>query len=635
MYRPTTEPWTMNTGNTNPAIATTYIIYSQGGAAAGPSYYATHNPSAPVYYAPPQTAMAMTPYPALPPNAPSHPMPSYPAVPAMTPHYYAPSQRETTSYRAPAPHIQVYTATSTGAFREVYTPLERIKENLLQIGKDRHAEINGCANSYCCTSRLMRILGALTCIPAVVMVFVAIYRENNRKNLPSREMELLHKYFTENPNVQAYSAYKNFVKDNSLFVDTPLMITDGKGSSCAPDRTGHMLNSTQWLRDLLNRTTDDLQDGLFTPDPDLVDRYSIHLLPVFLLLWLPRIKQRGLYDFDINEKQGGFSYLQGLAIAPETPLTKLAIYALLDAGADPSEALAADTTIGYGRTEIIGGYNALQLAQRFGRNAHAEIIANYMQQIARSPYIPPGLTAFTPGSSARPTTQGRTGAGVGAVAPTAVDMREQQSKPQKVTGAINTRSLGPLTLDDPELPTRRHEAIAHLPKLREVITRLQANDATLKEVNLTDNNIGDAGAYALAYALRYNKTLIKINLSGNNIGDSGASALATALVHNKTLTTIDLLGNCIPNSAVLKDIERQLARNQARLKPSGGLASTFYTPAQPKADPRQLETMKQQHLHCLQAAGVSRIPTRAALTPDQKGRVDAFKQQLSSADMSA
>ena len=61
-------------------------------------------------------------------------------------------------------------------------------------------------------------------------------------------------------------------------------------------------------------------------------------------------------------------------------------------------------------------------------------------------------------------------------------------------------------------------------------------------LSLSDNNISDVGAVALAQALHHNSTL---DLSNNNISDSGAVALAHALHHNSTLKKLDLSNNNI------------------------------------------------------------------------------------------
>ena len=44
--------------------------------------------------------------------------------------------------------------------------------------------------------------------------------------------------------------------------------------------------------------------------------------------------------------------------------------------------------------------------------------------------------------------------------------------------------------------------------------------------NMYGNNIGDAGAAALAEALQHNTSLNTIDLRGNKIGNDGAKALA-------------------------------------------------------------------------------------------------------------
>ena len=69
------------------------------------------------------------------------------------------------------------------------------------------------------------------------------------------------------------------------------------------------------------------------------------------------------------------------------------------------------------------------------------------------------------------------------------------------------------------------------------------HNSTLKTLNLSHNNISDAGATDLAQALRHNSTLEKLYLSHNNISDAGATDLAQALHHNSTLEKLDLDGN--------------------------------------------------------------------------------------------
>jgi Ran GTPase-activating protein (RanGAP) involved in mRNA processing and transport len=63
--------------------------------------------------------------------------------------------------------------------------------------------------------------------------------------------------------------------------------------------------------------------------------------------------------------------------------------------------------------------------------------------------------------------------------------------------------------------------------------------------NLWGNEIGGAGAKALADMLKVNKTITKLDLSGNKIGDDGVIAIAEALKENNTITTLHLLYNKI------------------------------------------------------------------------------------------
>jgi Ran GTPase-activating protein (RanGAP) involved in mRNA processing and transport len=61
-------------------------------------------------------------------------------------------------------------------------------------------------------------------------------------------------------------------------------------------------------------------------------------------------------------------------------------------------------------------------------------------------------------------------------------------------------------------------------------------------LDLSGNFIRDAGAEALAAAIRCNPNLTAIVLRSNDIGPSGASALIGALSRSKTITSLDLSG---------------------------------------------------------------------------------------------
>ena len=61
---------------------------------------------------------------------------------------------------------------------------------------------------------------------------------------------------------------------------------------------------------------------------------------------------------------------------------------------------------------------------------------------------------------------------------------------------------------------------------------------------LSNNNVGDSGAVAVAKALGSRASaLLRIDLSFNKVGDRGASALATSLRGNTILTELMLNSN--------------------------------------------------------------------------------------------
>ena len=60
----------------------------------------------------------------------------------------------------------------------------------------------------------------------------------------------------------------------------------------------------------------------------------------------------------------------------------------------------------------------------------------------------------------------------------------------------------------------------------------------LKSLSLYNNNIGDAGAAAIANAIAVNASLKSLELFGNQIGDAGAAAIANAIAVNASLTKL-------------------------------------------------------------------------------------------------
>ncbi|CAE7525324.1 NLRC3 [Symbiodinium microadriaticum] len=85
---------------------------------------------------------------------------------------------------------------------------------------------------------------------------------------------------------------------------------------------------------------------------------------------------------------------------------------------------------------------------------------------------------------------------------------------------------------------------------------------TLREIQLACNQIGDAGAQAFAEALKENKSVTEVSLRSNQIGDAGAWALAQAIKENKTVTEIDLSSSQIGDAGA-RALAEALKENKA------------------------------------------------------------------------
>ena len=76
-------------------------------------------------------------------------------------------------------------------------------------------------------------------------------------------------------------------------------------------------------------------------------------------------------------------------------------------------------------------------------------------------------------------------------------------------------------------------------------------NATLRSLNLTYNAPSHAGVKSLAAALETNRSLKDLNLSWNNLDPASADSLAASLTRNTTLTKLDLSCNSLGNSPSL------------------------------------------------------------------------------------
>lgn len=97
-----------------------------------------------------------------------------------------------------------------------------------------------------------------------------------------------------------------------------------------------------------------------------------------------------------------------------------------------------------------------------------------------------------------------------------------------------------------------------------------AGDRTITTLNLSANNIGDAGALTLAAILKSNTTLEVLDLSSNVIDYDGITAIAEALTDNTSLTSLHIrcfygmmAANCCDLSAASLLVSGQLLSTAA------------------------------------------------------------------------
>ena len=102
-----------------------------------------------------------------------------------------------------------------------------------------------------------------------------------------------------------------------------------------------------------------------------------------------------------------------------------------------------------------------------------------------------------------------------------------------------THSVTELVLPNQRVGVRGAEHIA---------MTLRAPNASITYLDLCSNAVMDAGAVAVADALRVNGRVQCLLLTANRIGDEGAAAFAELLCVNWGLTRLGLAQNCISQS---------------------------------------------------------------------------------------
>uniref|UniRef100_A0A7S3JYH1 Uncharacterized protein n=1 Tax=Aureoumbra lagunensis TaxID=44058 RepID=A0A7S3JYH1_9STRA len=98
--------------------------------------------------------------------------------------------------------------------------------------------------------------------------------------------------------------------------------------------------------------------------------------------------------------------------------------------------------------------------------------------------------------------------------------------------------------------------------LNEAIRRIEKNDHSPLNLNLSLNGVGAEVAKNLAIALEKNSSLLNLDLSVNEIGDEGAKNLAIALKKNTSLLEMDIRDNNIEDEELRTKIEAALKRNK-------------------------------------------------------------------------
>ena len=108
--------------------------------------------------------------------------------------------------------------------------------------------------------------------------------------------------------------------------------------------------------------------------------------------------------------------------------------------------------------------------------------------------------------------------------------------------------------------------------MSELTAWLRTSPPALRRLGIFDCEVGDAGAAAIADALKVNTTLTTLHLHHNKIGSDGAAALAGALKVNKTLTGFAFELNFIGDAggvALADALEFNTSLKRLRLQANG------------------------------------------------------------------
>ena len=81
-----------------------------------------------------------------------------------------------------------------------------------------------------------------------------------------------------------------------------------------------------------------------------------------------------------------------------------------------------------------------------------------------------------------------------------------------------------------------------------IIAELLKSNTTVSRLDLARNQIGDAGACALALTLADSSTIEYLNLESNIFGERGGVAVLDALASNTSVQYLNLMYNSVPSA---------------------------------------------------------------------------------------
>ncbi|QDQ26827.1 hypothetical protein FNU76_10870 [Chitinimonas arctica] len=125
--------------------------------------------------------------------------------------------------------------------------------------------------------------------------------------------------------------------------------------------------------------------------------------------------------------------------------------------------------------------------------------------------------------------------------------------------------MQPLPTRPPSVFSQPSGIVNHRPDWPDILRRLQANDATLTALSLSNMALDDGRIDELVRALETNSALCSLDLSHNRIGPEGARALSVMLTRNTGLVSLNLSHNPIGDTVIFVCLTEALKQNRQLL----------------------------------------------------------------------